>query len=665
MSYHNISNPATNAQRQTVNAQGQSAPAGYHYMPDGTLMSNAVMAPNKVIRNFDLNLSDLPYASEARQFTISGDNGAQFILEIRNEDTYYYNFTTRAFQVAPSRLEKTITNGIYRDSVAFPTVTSGVYSNIAARNDKVTGTVNGNVTAITTVVLDQTIESLGISVGDRVTGNATLDGLIFYVAAIPSANTFTLSAPATISNDTVLSFYGHQYDIYLYAVPGTIHAAYYESRFGDGSLDVNGSSGSNSLVMQKVIYQYATIDLTISGYSPNGTISGVNTNAVISTSRGKSKAKTPFSYVFTAGATSAVRVLKQPSSSDVSAFIEPVVGAAPVTLPGENIYPAVTTAAIDTGGGGTRVNSVSGSIVTMFIAPSLMDGPIKVGDRIHCAARSGFASSIVTVTTTSTSPTMTFEMSQTAASLGLVANDVLSFSNQMNYSWPVTNFADKIKSGMMVVYDGVNNVTADTVVSDYEDTITIFENTEKEQVIVKNKIQAVDTKAQKPTIVKGLVTVQPGDITFNKQQVLALAGDTLKIGGYGESEILRVFGWDVKFTDLKVTLTAPTTTTSGVVTGNAIIGVNNVEGVINNVSRVGGIGINPALQNPLITGGGGATGAGNWTADAVQTLESGITLTIENTSRVAIITGNIEIIKAGTASQILRFDLEKFLSDTA
>jgi hypothetical protein len=577
MAYHNMSNTQQNA-------QGQSAPAGYHYMPDGTLMSGTEhgVISDKVVRNFDLDFSDLTYASETKYFTISGDDGAQFILEIKSGSNFY-NFTTNTFQAAASRLEKTIASGSYKGSITFPTVAA--------------------------------------------------DG---------------------------------QYDIYLYAVPGTIRTLHIvKSRFGDGSLDINSSSGSNSLMMQKVIYQYATIDLTISGYSPSGTVSGVNTDAVISTSRGKSSVRTPFSYVFTANSASgyAIRVLKQPSSSDVLAFIEPVVGAAPVTLPGENIYPAVTTAAIDTVGGGTRVNSVSGSTVTMFIAPSLMDGPIKVGDRVHCTARSGFASSIVTVTATSTSPTMTFEMSQTAASLGLVANDVLSFSNQMNYSWPVTNFADKIKAGMIVLYDGVN-VTAGTVVSDYEDTITVFEDTEEEQVIVKNKMQAVNTKAQKPTIVKGLVTVQPGDITFNKQQVLALAGNTLKVGGYGINEIFRVYGWDVRFTDLKVTLTAPTTTTSGVVTGNAIIGVNNVEGVIDNVSRVGGIGINPALQNPLITGGGGATGSGNWTADAAQTLENGITLTIENTGKIATITGNIQIIKAGTASQILRFDLEKLLSDT-
>ena len=50
---------------------------------------------------------------------------------------------------------------------------------------------------------------------------------------------------------------------------------------------------------------------------------------------------------------------------------------------------------------------------------------------------------------------------------------------------------------------------------------------------------------------------------------------------------------------------------------------------------------------------------------ATQTLENGITLTIENTGRIATITGNIEIIKAGTASQTLRFDINRLLSTSA
>ena len=79
-----------NIQRSTTNVQGQVAPPGFHYMPDGTLMSDAVHARlhglQKVIRGFDLDLNDIKQSGEERRLTISGDNGAVFYLEIRNED---------------------------------------------------------------------------------------------------------------------------------------------------------------------------------------------------------------------------------------------------------------------------------------------------------------------------------------------------------------------------------------------------------------------------------------------------------------------------------------------------------------------------------------------------------------------------------------------------
>jgi hypothetical protein len=582
MAYHNMSN----TQQSTVNAQGQSAPAGYHYMPDGTLMLDTEHSfiSDKVIRSFDLDLSDVPTAGETRYFSIKGDSGAQFRLEIKNEDAYYYDFCNDTFSSTVNCLEGTITNGSYNDSIIFPVKTTiGAYSNIDARNDKVTGTVNGDVIhAPQIVTLDQTVESLGINVGDRVTGNAALDGAIHYVKTLPTptngytAYQFEKSGPTLISilDGTVLSFYSRQYEIYLYAVTGTSHTPYREVRFDDGSLDINSSSGSSSLLMRKVIYQYDTLGLTISGISLNSTISGVNTDDTISINRGKSSVRIPFEYVFTADATSnyAVRVLRQPALSDVLTYIEPTIGAAAVPIPGEDVSASA-------------------------------------------------------------------------------------------YRWPIDNYADKIKAGM-IVFPGTS-VTVNTTVADYYDTVTILECTEDEQVIVKTKVPAIDTKSQKPTIIKSLVTVQPGDITFDKQQVLALAGNTLKVGGYGINEISRVSGWDVRFTNLAIALTAPTTTTTATTTTPAII-VANTEGVINNVSRVGGIGINPALQNPLITAGGGGTGAGTWTTGtAAQTLENGITLTIENTGRVATITGNIEIIKAGTEDLTIYFDLEKLLSDTA
>ena len=439
-----------------------------------------------------------------------------------------------------------------------------------------------------------------------------------------------------------------QYDIYLYAKPGTKHAKYSEARFGDNTLDINGSIGSNSLLMQKVIYQYDALTLTFSGFSPNSTVSvhtpGTDT---ISVGRGQSKAKTAFSFSWTAATTAAYRVLRQPAQSDVLAFVEPVVDATPVNLPGEDIYPAVSNT--DTVNG----DVTSGTTVRMDTAVA---SKMKVGDRVTGNA----ALNATTATVVSLDSTYIFTLSEAVA----IADGItLSFSNQMNYSWTVDNFANVIQEGMIIV--PATNVTSGTSISTYQDTITIFEDTVDEEIIIQHDQPAVSTLEKKPTVVKGLVTVQEGQITFDKQQVLALGGDTLKIGGYGEAEILRVHDWDVKFTDLAITLTAPTTTTSGAVSASATIGVASKEGIINNVSRIGGVGINSKLQNPLITAGGGATGSGNLTADAAQTLESGITLTVENTSRVATITGNIEIIRAGTSDRTLRFDIEKLLSNSA
>ena len=109
-------------------------------------------------------------------------------------------------------------------------------------------------------------------------------------------------------------------------------------------------------------------------------------------------------------------------------------------------------------------------------------------------------------------------------------------------------------------------------------------------------------------------------------------------------------------------LTAPTTTTTEATSAHATIAVADREGVINNVSTVSGIGIDSSVTDPTLTTGGGLDGAGDWIMNAVQSLESGITLTVGGTSRVATITGNIEILNVDDTSFTLYFDVEKFLS---
>jgi len=723
--------------RRTVNDQGQTAPPGFRYMPDGSLMSDVEYArlygnlSKKVITSFDLDFSDISADGERRAFSITGDNNPEFILEIKNNATGdYYNFVTEEFQTTRAYLQEIVSSGVYKGSILFPSTIT-------------TDTVNGAVSSATSVTMDSAVATK-MAVGDRVTGNAALNSANITVASIDSTNVFSLSSAQTIADGVTLSFSGDdQYDISLYAVPysnpeeSTRHADYVEVRFDDGSLDINNSTGSNSLMLRKVLYQYASVLLTLSGYSPNATVTGSGSTFTTNIDRGKSKGKIPFSFSQTSSATTAYRILKQPTPDDVLAFVEPVVGSDPIDLPGEDIYPTARAAFT-----GDDVNGAvtSGSVVRMDNTD--LSAAIAVGDKITSPTTTGtvngaiaegrnvvidevvanimavgdsitgpgcpfcnekpeheacvvsaintgsdvntftmgttgghatawvdnasltFSSKVnrelTTVTVVETSGTATdFTMSQ---AIQFRDDQPLTFTPRMNYAWPVDNL---LGIGPGMISTASDNVTSGSVIANYEDSIVQFAGTTEEKKIVKYTQKAVDTLGKKPTIVNGLVTVQEGMIVFNKQQVLALAGDTLKLGGYGESEIFRVYGWDVKFTDLKVALTPRTTTTSSVVSNSTTIGVADREGVINNISRLSGIGINAKLGNPLITAGGGADGAGNFTVDSAQTLENGATLTIENTGTVATISGNIEVIKAGTSDRTLRFDVEKILSNSA
>ena len=614
---------------------------------------------DKIIHGLNLDLSNIPASGERRNFIITTDKGSEFNLTVKDNTTgYYYNFVTNAFQAAVSSLEVKTSNKSYSGNITFPAVTGA----------------------------------------------------------------------------------DDQYDVYLYALPGTRHVDYAEVRFPDGTLDLNGSTGSNSLIMQKVIYQYAAIDLTFRANSLTSTTPGSTTSAEISNNIGRSKVKTAFSLTYTAATTAAYRILKQPTAGDIINWVQPTIGSAPIDLPGENIYPtaravftgddvngAVTSGAVvrmsntdlsavievgdkitadtttdvlvapigstikltdvecnDMMAVGDRITSSAGNLAIdkeVFLIKAInVDSDVEtfeIGDEGGSAADNAIVTeldgvsvifspkvnrSLTTVTVVETGGTATdFTMSQ---DVQLRTGATLTFTPRKNYSWPINNFAHILKEDMVVIPN--SPIGTGVTLRKYQDTITIFEGTAQEETIIKNEVQAVNATGA-ATVTKGVVTAQAGSIVFSSQQVLTLASDQISIGAYGEAGISLLNGWDVKFSDLAIALTAPTTTTTETSAGgsSADIAVTDREGVINNVSRVGGIGINPVLQNPLITSGGGADGAGDWTMDAAQTLENGATLTIENTGRVATITGNVEVVKAGASTLNLYFDIEKLLSTSA
>ena len=705
MSYHNTSSRTTSSTasstiRSTTSAQGRVAPAGYHYMPDGTLMADAdhvsppsarrarqVVAAKKAITGIDIDFKDIRQAGETRRFAVTGNTGAVFSLEIKNEDSYYYNFQTNLFQAGATKLSNvTISGGVYNGIIKFPAVTDA-----------------------------------------------------------------------------------DQYDFYLFVetIYNTEHAKYKEVRFPDDTIDINSSNGSNSNLVQKVIYQTLDVDVTISGFSPNATVLGTSGSQVITTSRGKSNVIIPFSFTWTATSTRTLTVDKQPLSKDIMSFITATVGATPVDIPGEDIYPTVTDTDVvdgDFGAGSTHKivmdNNVAdkmavGDRITTAVTTDTVDGAVEnignggkivmdnnvatkmaVGDRVTITGGTTlrptveqFDGIIYTVTalnpdgdnakefsfetaseqidtheiTDGTTLTFSSELNRkvitvsalnpdtdnakefsmqtlspsgaAVASIGIRDNATLSFSSQRNHRWAISSTSvdvGKIKSGMRQTT--ASFFTTQPIVKEYLTQTTVFEGEIGEYKVDDVRIPAVETLGMKPVFTRNDTTkvktsltgtaANPINVTFSEQALLTFGGGAnAKIFGYGTREVERLTGYDVEFSDLRARLTEISTTTTAVVSASTSVPITNRAGIMDGISTVSGVGIDPSVAAPSVSSGAGSvTGAGTIVLSAAQTLENGITLTFPGASTVATISGKVKINKVGNEDVTLRFDVEKFLS---
>jgi len=581
---------------------------------------------NGVISSFNMDFTDLPTKGGKKDFVVRGDNGSSFYLEVKNEDGYYYNFTTKAFSSTYSKLNGEIKGREYKNTIFFPTVTDD-----------------------------------------------------------------------------------DQYDIYLYVNQGTKHAKRSTRLFRDGSVDLNKSIGSGSSLLKKVLYQVLDVDLSIRPHSI--TLGTVFTGASDTLTTGRYTGKT--SQYFTTSATlssNAFTVDRQVLQTDIGAIITTTVGATPVQIPGENIYPDISDT--DTVNGAVT----SGTTVTMDTAVA---SKMKVGDRVT----GNTALNATTATVVSLDSTYAFTLSQAIA----IADGItLSFSNRMNYRWPVAD-ASVLREGMALIADG-GNVAAGVTIAKYEEKVTLFKDTEKEEDIILKEVEAVDTSKDIPTVVRGVETVSPGTIVFSQQMPLDLAEDTVKITGYGTENIKLLTGWDVSFSNLKASLNEITTLTNGAVSSSATITVDSVLGIadettqtvngaitssntvvldsvdglfvdqviyavsagslsgnpvitsVNEVSKtitlsstqtfadgitltfansvISGIGIDPDVIDPYVTN----ISSLDLTASVAQTLEDNQTLTFTGAGNIVTITGNVLVNKAGAEDLFIYFDIDKFLT---
>lgn len=254
--------------------------------------------------------------------------------------------------------------------------------------------------------------------------------------------------------------------------------------------------------------------------------------------------------------------------------------------------------------------------------------------------------------------------------VGLRDGVTLSFSNQRNYRWPISNIYN-LRAGMRVQKASV--FTSTPVIQDYVEETVYNEGEYNEETVEVKRVAALEgagTTTTPSTPVKSRnsttnveTTTQTGNIVFTEQALLSFAGDTTRIIASGPDDIKTLFGYDVEFSDLKVEITPITTTTTSAVANSTSVPVAARDGIINGISTVTGIGIDASTVNPTVASGAGSvTGAGTLTLSAAQTLEKGITLTFLGAGSVGNISGNIKIIRAGNSNENVQFDLDRLFT---
>ena len=424
------------------------------------------------------------------------------------------------------------------------------------------------------------------------------------------------------------------YDINIFANPeyDTFHKPASDARFADNTIDVNSSKGSDSAILQAKLYQYTDNTITLTAMSVNS-LSGFASSAVttkeIFATKGKSKFKIPFTIVFTANAAKPVYIASQPTEDNIVAFVERTIGSAALPIDGEDVsastyykWPIDNTVGLKAGmrAFGTNVTAYS------RLAPYYDTTSVEYEDLSSTIGQTRVDAAKNATTTSRTG----YSESRTIAPLTTEGQrEISKYGNET-----VTPRSDT-PPPVTTISKSFTNVFVPAVERDGSVT---------------------------PTVTNGVITSWSGNVVFNKQQADALKDDSIKIAADGPDDIKTLTGYEFKVTNLKAELRKISTTTTEATSSHATIAVAEKSGVINNISRLSGIGINPSLAGPLVTSGGNSNGAGDWVMDAAQTLENGQTLTIENTGRVITITGDIEFSQIGEDDLTLRFDIDQFLA---
>jgi len=458
------------------------------------------------------------------------------------------------------------------------------------------------------------------------------------------------------------------YDIRLWApnIYDTKHSDYVEVRNEDDSINLNASSGSNSNLLAKKIFQYINVEVEI---TPSVGFIGTDWGAITSVAQtitGNALSTNSKKYSFTTTATVAgdkgVTIIRQPHVDDIYTITQRQYGTA-VEIPGEDLYSFIKNTSVTSGTGSSATDiTLDDTCTTLRL---VVGDAVVIGDYTDKTL-------LITHLGTDTGGMTDYQI-RVNSSITWANDATVTFYYKGYYRWNI--HADSSLHGLSAGVTINGGVKPYTKLSNYTETsereleIYYKNPSEKLSALPKTTLSsfekglhypAIEKSTIKPTYTSGVISKQLGIVTHLEQQTVAMANQTFKAYAYGRDKINDLTYCNAIFTNLKAELTEVTTNTSSAIS-NANLAVDDGSGVINNITRVKAIGIDGTSGYPLITAGAGTDGATTLTMDSSQNIEDNQIVTLLGTGSVVTITGDVEFKRFPVENTSLRLDVSKFL----
>jgi hypothetical protein len=448
----------------------------------------------------------------------------------------------------------------------------------------------------------------------------------------------------------------------------TSHTSYVEVRNLDNSVNINKSTGSNSSLLRKVLYQDVAKTLTLSIVAPSlydpstntldGAVSSGTKFIVDNSLTNKTIALGDLvtSTNMTLAEYSLVTAIN-PDGDNVKEFSTSIANSESdgVTLTFTPVFRSITPHYTDSTTGADVIPTFSGA-------------SFSSGFSITVAAPTGRSLVVNRLPNTEdlcAIQTVTFGN-------GLAIRGENTSSDSVFYRFPATNIVG-LSSGMFLDpsrASGGTNTSTPAVISSYratQEATSVIESAYssliKKSDIVDIEIDGVDPAGNDITTVdrNGRPTAQAGNIVFNRQQVAALTGDTSKIYAYGSSQIEKLTGMKVNVRDVEIEDTLVSTTLTSGCDNSVSVALTEVSG-ISIGATVKGAGIASSAVNPTVVKKSTRSGNGTVTLSVAQTIENGQTLYFSPGVQTFTIKGVIDVESMAIANTKLYFDIERFVT---